>query len=141
MAGAWDEFTPEERHEVTEVFAANIMTVTRSSWMGIYRAITHRIDFMDALEGTAVPVLYLYGEASKYRAMAEVNARRFQEQNLNVEVVTFRNGVHDLQLQYPDDVSKIALDFFGPRARPQITVGATAGPGAGEALGPTRGRQ
>lgn len=141
MGSAWESFTPEERQEVTEVFSANLGTVTRSSWMGIYRAITNRIDFIEALEGTAVPVLYLYGEASQYRAVAEVNARRFEERHRNIEVVAFRNGVHDLQLQYPDDVSRIVLEFFGAETRPQIAVGVTAGPGPGETLGSRRGLQ
>ena len=141
MGEAWDTFTPDERHEITEVFSANIMTVTRSSWMGIYRVITHRIDFIQALEGTAVPVLYLYGEASKYRAMAELNARKFEEWHGKVEVVAFRDGVHDLHLQFPDDVSKILLGFFGGETSQQISVGVPAGPGTHEVLGFRAGLQ
>ena len=84
MGTAWDGLTPEERKDITGIFSANIMTASRSSWISIYRAITSRIDFMQTVEQTRVPVLYLYGEDSKYRAVAEMNARRFEEHNPNI---------------------------------------------------------
>jgi pimeloyl-ACP methyl ester carboxylesterase len=113
MGSAWADLTPEARRDVIKVFSANIMTVSRASWMGIYRAITTRIDFVEALQRTRVPVLYLYGEESRYRAVAEANARQFWESHPNIEVVAFPHGIHDLHLQYPGDVSRLALAFFG----------------------------
>ena len=93
------------------------MTMSRASWMGIYRAITARIDFVEALERTRVPVLYLYGKESKYRAVGETNARRFSESHPNIGVVAFRNGIHDLHLQYPDEVDVVVEAALGrPRA-------------------------
>jgi pimeloyl-ACP methyl ester carboxylesterase len=99
------------------------MTVSRASWMGIYRAITTRIDFVEALQRTRVPVLYLYGEESRYRAVAEVNARRFSERHPNIEVVAFRHGIHDLHLQYPGDVSRLVLGFFGAAPSAHLAAG------------------
>ena len=123
MGNAWVDLTPEARGDVIELFSANIMTMSRASWMGIYRAITTRIDFVEALERTRVPVLYLYGKESKYRAVAEANARRFSESHPNIGVVAFRNGIHDLHLQYPDEVSRLVLEFFG--AAPSRHLAAT----------------
>jgi pimeloyl-ACP methyl ester carboxylesterase len=130
MGAAWDELSPEERKEITGIFSANIMTASRSSWISIYRTITHRIDFIESVEQTRVPVLYLYGKDSKYRAVAEMNARRFEEHNSNIEVISFRRGIHELHLQYPGDVARMILRFMG--TEPGIVASGTATPGAGE---------
>jgi pimeloyl-ACP methyl ester carboxylesterase len=127
MGTAWADLTPDARRDVTGVFSANVKTVSRASWMGIYRAITTRIDFVEALQRTRVPVLYLYGEESKYRAVAEMNARRFSERHPNIEVVAFRHGIHDLHLQYPGDVSRLALAFFGAGPGAHLAAGGAAG--------------
>jgi len=127
MGTAWADLTPDARREVTGVVSANVKTVSRASWMGIYRAITTRIDFVEALQRTRVPVLYLYGEESKYRAVAEVNARRFSERHPNIEVVAFRHGIHDLHLQYPGDVSRLVLGFFGEAPSAHLAAGGAAG--------------
>jgi pimeloyl-ACP methyl ester carboxylesterase len=122
MGSAWADLTPEARRDVIKVFSANIMTVSRASWMGIYRAITTRIDFVEALQRTRVPVLYLYGEESRYRAVAEANARQFWESHPNIGVVAFRNGIHDLHLQYPDELSRLVLRFFGTPPRTHLAA-------------------
>ena len=126
MGKAWADLPPEARRDVTGVFSANIMTVSRASWMGIYRAITTRIDFLEALQRTRTPVLYLYGEASKYRAVAEANARQFSERHPTIEVVAFRNGIHDLHLQYPEEVSRLILEFFGAAPSTHLAAGGAA---------------
>lgn len=113
MGAAWETLSPEERKEITGMFSANLMTASRASWMSIYRAITSRIDFIRPVEQTRVPVLYLYGEESKYRAVAEMNARRFEQHNPNIEVIAFRGGIHDLHLQYPREVARMILRFMG----------------------------
>lgn len=130
MGTAWEELTPEEKKDVTGIFAANIMTASRSSWIKIYRAITSRIDFIHTVEQTRVPVLYLYGEDSKYRAVAEMNAKRFEEHNPNIEVISFQGGIHDLHLQYPRDVSRIISRFLG--GAPEVLAGGGAGGGIGQ---------
>jgi len=126
MGNAWADLTPEARRDVTRVFSANIMTVSRESWGGIYRAITTRIDFLEALQRTRTPVLYLYGEASKYRAVAEANAKQFSERHPTIEVVAFRNGIHDLHLQYPEEISRLVLGFFGAAPSAHLAAGGAA---------------
>jgi pimeloyl-ACP methyl ester carboxylesterase len=136
MGEAWGKLTSEEQDEITEIFSANIMTVSRSSWMNIYRAITNRIDFIDSLERMRVPVLYLYGEDSKYRAVAEMNARRFEEHNPNIEVISFQGGIHDLHLQYPHEVSSVVLKFLEPQSDKGVVAGVVTVPGIGERSDP-----
>lgn len=137
MGRAWDELTPAERREIIGVFSANIHTVSRASWNGIYRAITSRIDFLEALDRTRVPILYLYGEDSKYRAVAETNARHFERHNPSIEVVAFRGGIHDLQLQCPGELTRLVLRFLdmapaeGVAARPGGPAGSLPGSRAG----------
>jgi pimeloyl-ACP methyl ester carboxylesterase len=129
MGPAWETLTPEERKDITGMFSANLRTASRASWMSIYRAITSRIDFIQPVEQTRVPVLYLYGEESKYRAVAEMNARIFEQHNPNIEVVAFQGGIHDLHLQYPREVARMILRFMG--TEPGIVASGAAPPGAG----------
>jgi pimeloyl-ACP methyl ester carboxylesterase len=131
MGSAWDELTPAERREIVGVFSANIHTVSRASWIGIYRAITSRIDFLEALDRTRLPMLYLYGESSKYRAVSEMNARHFERYNPSIEVIAFRGGIHDLQLQYPGEVSRIVQRFLSPPPTDGIVARSAAVPGGG----------
>jgi pimeloyl-ACP methyl ester carboxylesterase len=111
MGPAWEGLSREERQDIVAVVSANIRTATRSSWLGIYRAITRRIDFTDALDGLRIPVLYLYGTESKYRAVVDLNVGRFERSNPSIEVVPFPGGIHDLHLQYPDAVAEMVLQF------------------------------
>jgi pimeloyl-ACP methyl ester carboxylesterase len=138
MGRAWDELSPAARQEVVGVFSANIHTVSRASWTGIYRAITSRIDFTEILDRTRVPTLYLYGEDSKYRAVAEVNARHFERHNPNIEIVALRGAVHDLHLQYPGEVARIVQRFLGPTPVDRIVArrGRSAGDGVGRVVLP-----
>lgn len=138
MGAAWDGLSPEDRREIHEVIAANIRTSTKASCLGIYLAITRRIDFTDVLERAPVRVLYLYGEASKYRAVAEMNVRWFSERKPRIEIVSFPGGIHDLHLQYPQDVTTTILRFLGPAPGGSDVAEATgpAGLGGGDGRGP-----
>ena len=128
MGPAWQALSREEKREIVAVVSANIRTSTRSSWTGIYRAITRRIDFTDALDGLRTRVLYLYGTESKYRAVAEMNVGRFKRSNANIEVVSFPGGIHDLHLQYPDAVAGMVLQFLATTPTQDIVAGEAAAP-------------
>jgi pimeloyl-ACP methyl ester carboxylesterase len=58
-------------------------------------------------------VLYLYGEKSELRAMAEMNVRFFRTYLPAVEIVSFKDGVHDLELQKPGEVAHLIIKFLG----------------------------
>ena len=130
MGPAWEGLSPEEKREIVAVVSANIRTSTRSSWIGIYRAITRRIDFMDALDGLRTRVLYLYGTDSKYRAVADMNVRQLERYGAEIEVVAIPGGIHDLHLQHPDAVTGMVLRFRGTTPAPDIVAGAAASPRA-----------
>jgi pimeloyl-ACP methyl ester carboxylesterase len=115
MGGAWDALTAEQRQEIVGIVSANIRTMSKASWTGIYQAITKRIDFTDALAGSQVRVLYLVGTDSKYRAVAEMNVKQFETHHPKVEVIRFAGGIHDLHLQHPDAVAGAVLRLLGDR--------------------------
>ena len=136
MGPAWEGLSRDEKQEIVTIVSANIKTSTRSSWTGIYRAITRRIDFMDALESSPVRVLYLYGSDSKYRAVAEMNVARFERHGENIEVVPFPGGIHDLHLQYPDAVAGMVLQFLATTPRKDVVADALFAPAAvGDGIG------
>jgi pimeloyl-ACP methyl ester carboxylesterase len=128
MGPAWEGLSRAERQEIVSIVSANIKTSTRSSWMGIYRAITRRIDFMDALEASQARVLYLYGSASKYRTVADMNVARFEKHAANIEAVPFPGGIHDLHLQYPDAVAGMVLEFLARTPGKDVSAGAVSAP-------------
>jgi pimeloyl-ACP methyl ester carboxylesterase len=113
MGAAWEKLTAEERKEIAGIVSTNIQTASRSSWISIYHAITNRIDFIQALEHTHVPILYLYGEESRYRAVVDMNVRSFEAINPRIEIISFRGGTHELHLQYPQAVARVVLRFLG----------------------------
>jgi pimeloyl-ACP methyl ester carboxylesterase len=131
MGEAWSDLTPEEQREIIDIFSANIMTVSRVSWTKIYRVITRRIDFIASLADTRVPLLYLYGEKSKYRAVAEMNASRLEAQNPGAEIVPFMEGIHDLHLQYPHAVASTILRFLAANPGARIVAGRRVVSGSG----------
>jgi len=130
MGPAWEGLSREERQDIVAVVSANIRTATRSSWLGIYRAITRRIDFTEALDGLRIPVLYIYGTESKYRAVADLNVGRFERSNPSIEVVPFPGGIHDLHLQYPDAVAEMVLQFRAMTPAGDSVAAAGAAPRA-----------
>ena len=100
--------------------------------------ITQRIDFIASLEHTRVPLLYLYGEKSKYRAVAEMNAQRFEQQNPDMEMIAFQEGIHDLHLQYPEAVARILVRFLEATTNVDAFADALAARETGEGVRPSR---
>ncbi len=138
MGAAWKQMTPEEQTEIAGVVSANIRTASRFSWNGIYHAITERIDFIRVLADTRVPILYLYGEDSRYRAVVDMNVRRFETFNPTIEIIAFKGGSHELHLQYPHEVARITLRFLGAELEKSVVADGFDGPGTREESGPVR---
>jgi hypothetical protein len=59
-----------------------------------------------------VSVLYLYGEESKYRAVAAANAQFLRTHVPHSTVIGLPCGVHDLQLQQPAEIATLVLGFL-----------------------------
>ncbi|MBI3398132.1 MAG: alpha/beta hydrolase [Deltaproteobacteria bacterium] len=104
MGTAWEQMSEVEKEEIAEIVASNLRTSSRSAWYGIYRSITSPIDFTETLKNSSIPVLYIYGEQSRYREMAKRNIDIIRTVLPNVNIVSFDSGIHDLELQYPDRV-------------------------------------
>ncbi len=124
MGDAWDGLTSKERQEILQIVRANIRTSTKTSWLGIYHAITSRIDLTGALEQRPLQALYLYGERSKYRMVSEVNVRWFEQHMPQVGIVSFDGGIHDLHLQFPHAVAAAVLGFLRSEPGEGVIAGA-----------------
>lgn len=134
MGPAWARLGPTERDEVTRVFSANIRSASRASWHGIYRSITTPVDYTGLAAGLRAPVLYLYGGESRYLGNARLNVDFFRSRLPAVKVLLMDRGVHDLQLQYPGEIARLASEFWkagpgGTAVAGYDSIPEPAGPG------------
>jgi pimeloyl-ACP methyl ester carboxylesterase len=139
MADAWEQLTEEERDQIVAIQASYLKTAVRSAMYDVYCAITGYIDFTAEMGRETAPILYLYGESSRYRDVAEANIAFFRERRCNVETLLLKNGIHDLQLQYPRAVAEIILDD-ARRARDPAPAPRPAGPVAIDSVACVRGQ-
>jgi pimeloyl-ACP methyl ester carboxylesterase len=122
MGSAWESLTPAKKEEIQSILFANVKTASRVSWYRIDREIRGAIDFSEAAKRSTVPVLYLYGGASKYREMAEKNAEFLRKNLPKTEIVYLEGGIHDLQMQHPELVAGIIMQSWGKEAAGHIQV-------------------
>jgi pimeloyl-ACP methyl ester carboxylesterase len=47
--------------------------------------------------------------------MAKANANFLKTHLSNVEIISFQDGIHDLQLQKPEEVARLILEFLKKR--------------------------
>lgn len=112
MGKAWGQMSDIEREEVIEIVSQNNKTASRLSWYRISRTIEASRDFTDQAKTIQAPVLYLYGGNSTYHDMAMTNAEFLKTHLLNVKIVRFDDGIHDLELQKPEEVAALVLEFL-----------------------------
>jgi len=112
MGKAWEEMNETERKEIIEIVSQNNKTASRISWYRISRTIETSKDFTDEAKTIQTPVLYLYGGNSTYHDMAETNAEFLKAHLPNVEIVRVKDGIHDLELQKPEELAAIVLQFL-----------------------------
>ncbi len=60
-------------------------------------------------------MLYLYGGNSDYYEMAKGNADFFKTYLADATTVRFDDGIHDLELQKPEDVANLVLEFLSKK--------------------------
>ena len=120
MGKAWRPLSVDERKEIIEIISQSNKTASRVSWYRISRTFVTSQDFAEEAKKIPVPILYLYGENSDYRDMAEANARFLKTHLWNVEVVSFKDGIHNLELQKPEEVANLILEFLN-KGRTTIT--------------------
>jgi len=112
MGKAWGDLSEIERKEVMEIVSQNNRTASRISWFHISRTLKTSRDFTEEAKTISIPILYLYGGNSDYHDMAKANATFLKTHLPNVEVVSVQDGIHDLQLQKPEEVATLILEFL-----------------------------
>ncbi|MCJ7662616.1 MAG: alpha/beta hydrolase [Desulfobacterales bacterium] len=112
MGKAWEHMSRKDRQEVIDIFTQNNKTASRIAWYRISQTFENSKDFVEEIKILKTPVLYLYGENSEWRAMAEMNVRFFRTYLPAVEIVGFKGGIHDLELQKPREVAHLIIKFL-----------------------------
>jgi pimeloyl-ACP methyl ester carboxylesterase len=113
MGKAWRSLRLNEMEEIVEIISKANKTASRVSWYHISRTLVTSKDFAEEAKTLRAPTLYLYGENSDYRKMAEANAEFLRTYLPYAEVVRLKNGIHNLELQKPEEVASLILEFFG----------------------------
>jgi pimeloyl-ACP methyl ester carboxylesterase len=112
MGKAWEQMPEAEKKEIVEIVAQNNKTASSVSWHLISRTLETSKDFSDQAKTIQIPVLYLYGGNSHYHGMAETNAEFLKTHLRNAKIVRLHDGIHDLELQKPEDVAALVLEFL-----------------------------
>ena len=112
MGKAWEQMSEAGKKEIREIISQNNKMASCISWDRISRTIEMSRDFTDEAKTIQNPVLYLYGGNSTYHDMAETNAGFLKAHLPNVRIVRFNDGIHDLELQKPEEVAALVLEFL-----------------------------
>jgi pimeloyl-ACP methyl ester carboxylesterase len=114
MGYSWPHLDDGDRAEVTEIVSHYTNAATRPTWLGLARALRLTRDFTEEAKHIRAPVLYLYGEKTSFARMINTNIGYFQEHLPHVDLVSFSDGIHDLELQKPVETATAILEFLAP---------------------------
>jgi pimeloyl-ACP methyl ester carboxylesterase len=114
MGYSWPHLDEGDRAEVTEIVSHYTDAATRPTWLGLARALRLTRDFTEEAKDIKAPVLYLYGEKTSFARMINTNIEYFQEHLPHVELISFSDGIHDLELQKPVETTAAILEFLIP---------------------------
>jgi pimeloyl-ACP methyl ester carboxylesterase len=117
MGKAWKDLSETEKKEVKRIVAKDNRTASRISWLQICRTLKTSRDFTEEAKRISTPILYLYGGNSDYYEMARGNAEFLKAHLVDVQIVWFDEGIHDLELQKPEDVATLVLEFLSQNGR------------------------
>ncbi len=112
MGKSWPHLKDEERKEIIEIISQNNKTASRISWYRISRTMERSKDFSQEAKTIQAPILYLYGKSSRYRQMIEENIEFLKAHLADFKVICMEEGIHDLELQKPEEVANLILDFL-----------------------------
>jgi len=68
----------------------------------------------------------MYGKESGYRYMAETNAGFLKKHLADVTIISFDDGIHDLELQKPAMVADLITEFLRGHRRYVPLMGAVS---------------
>ncbi len=112
MGEAWKNLSVEERKEVLEIISHNNKTASQGSWSRIACTFKNSKDFAEKVKHLKTPVLYLYGKSSGFYEMTKMNVEWFQAHLPHIEMISFQDGIHNLELQKPKEVAALILTFL-----------------------------
>ena len=115
MGPCWTELAAGEKMELLDIISHNARAASRLTWLGLARALINTEDFTEEAKSITAPVLYLSGNRSSFREMTEMNIAYFKDNLPNVRMVSFEDGIHDLELQKPQETSALIRAFIGDR--------------------------
>lgn len=114
MGYAWPSMDATDKAEIKEIISHYTDAASRPTWFNLARALRTSKDFTEEAKVIKAPVLYLSGEKSSFREMTETNIDYFKTHLPNVSLVSFEDGIHDLELQKPRETASMILDFITP---------------------------
>lgn len=114
MGDSWPHLDEGDRAEVSEIVSHYTDAATRPTWLGLARALRLTRDFTEEAKHITAPVLYLYGEKTSFARMINNNIEYFQKHLPHVQLVSFSDGIHDLELQKPVETTAAILEFLVP---------------------------
>lgn len=121
MGPAWADLDDREKSEISEIIAGNVQAASRPIWHGLARALNNAADFTEEAKDITAPVLYLSGDRSSFREMTETNIAYLRKNLPHVKTVSFADGIHDLELQKPQETAALILNFLAPDPSSQRT--------------------
>jgi pimeloyl-ACP methyl ester carboxylesterase len=126
MGSSWADMKADEQSALIDIISYNIKTASRLTWLGLARALNNAPDFTEEAKAIRAPVLYLSGEKSSFREMTEMNIAFFKNNLPNVRLVSFEDGVHDLELQKPQETAALIKEFVKQNAFQGATTISTS---------------
>ncbi|MBU0483800.1 MAG: alpha/beta hydrolase [Proteobacteria bacterium] len=131
MGSSWADLTSEEQQEITGIIAKNAAVASRHTWLSLARALNNAEDFSEKAKSITAPVLYLSGDQSAFREMTDMNIAFFKSHLPKVEMISFADGVHDLELQKPKEVAVLINTFIGQKASSPLVTANDSDPEKG----------
>lgn len=126
MGPSWADLGLAEKTEIIEIVSKNANAASRRTWLSLARALNDAEDFSEEAKAIKAPVLYLSGDKSEFRAMTDRNVAYFKKNLPDIQRISFADGVHDLELQKPQEVAEMVIDFIEKNSsRPLLSATET----------------
>ena len=125
MGYAWPNMDAEDKAEVTEIISHYVEAASRPTWLGLAKALRISGDFAEEAKDIKAPVLYLYGDKTSFSDMIATNVDYFKKNLPNVRLFSFEDGIHDLELQKPQETASMIVEFLAPERSRDIAMKTT----------------
>ncbi len=113
ITGEWyPKLTADQKQRLLAEISFSARSASRVAWCWIAKSPQTMVAFDEEAKRIAAPMLYLAGKKSEYRTMAEENIRFLRDNLPQAKIVEFAEGIHDLALQKPREITRAILEFF-----------------------------